>query len=145
MTIATYLSYYNLLLTIVCIVQYNDINSKKVGDYVSQKDVIVTNLVGELKRGTLVLSVLLNTKESTYGYSLVQALQNLGIDIEQNTLYPLLRRLEKQALLSSSWDTTESRPRKYYQISPLGLEVLSDLTAHWQETNKVINAMLEEV
>ncbi len=145
MTIATYLSHYNLLLTIVCVIQYNDINSKKVGDYVSQKDVIVTNLVGELKRGTLVLSVLLNTKESTYGYSLVQALQNLGIDIEQNTLYPLLRRLEKQALLSSSWDTTESRPRKYYQISPLGLEVLSDLTAHWQETNKVINAMLEEV
>lgn len=145
MTITTYLSYYNLLLTIVCVIQYNDINSKKVGDYVSQKDVIITNLVGELKRGTLVLSVLLNTKESTYGYSLVQALQNLGIDIEQNTLYPLLRRLEKQALLSSSWDTTESRPRKYYQISPLGLEVLSDLTAHWQETNKIINTMLEEV
>ncbi|MDF1618298.1 PadR family transcriptional regulator [Petrocella sp. FN5] len=111
----------------------------------SQKDVIVSNLVGELKRGTLVLSVLLNTKESTYGYALVQALQGLGIDIEQNTLYPLLRRLEKQALLSSSWDTTESRPRKYYQISQLGLEVLSDLTAHWQETNKIINTMLEEV
>jgi DNA-binding PadR family transcriptional regulator len=129
----------------VCVVQYNEINSKKVGDYMSQKDVIVTNLVGELKRGTLVLSVLLNTKESTYGYSLVQALQSLGIDIEQNTLYPLLRRLEKQALLSSSWDTTESRPRKYYQISPLGLEVLSDLTTHWQETNRIIHTMLKEV
>ncbi len=128
----------------MCIVHYNNINSKKVGEGMSQKDKIVANLVGELKRGTLVLSVLLNTQEATYGYSLVQSLQTLGIDIEQNTLYPLLRRLEKQELLTSSWDTTESRPRKYYQISPLGQEVLSDLTINWKETNIIINKMLEE-
>ncbi|MDM8535025.1 PadR family transcriptional regulator [Clostridiaceae bacterium HSG29] len=108
------------------------------------KEKIINNLIGELKRGTLVLSVLLNTKEATYGYSLVQKLQNLGVDIEQNTLYPLLRRLEKQELLTSSWDTTESRPRKYYQINSMGEEVLSDLITHWYETNKTINAMLKE-
>lgn len=110
----------------------------------NNKEKIINNFVGELKRGTLVLSVLLNTKEATYGYSLVQKLQNLGVDIEQNTLYPLLRRLEKQELLTSSWDTTESRPRKYYQISLMGQEVLTDLTTHWYETNKIIISMLEE-
>jgi len=122
-----------MLLTVRKVVTMND------------KEKIINNLVGELKRGTLVLSVLLNTKEATYGYSLVQKLQTLGVDIEQNTLYPLLRRLEKQELLTSSWNTTESRPRKYYQISSMGKEVLSDLTSHWYETNKIINTMLEEV
>lgn len=109
-----------------------------------QKDKIIENLNGELKRGTLVLSVLLNTNKPTYGYSLVKSLQDQGIDIEQNTLYPLLRRLEKQTLLTSTWDTTESRPRKYYQISPLGLEVLEDLTKLWRQTNDIMQKMLQE-
>ena len=108
------------------------------------KDSIIENQLGELKRGTLVLSVLLNTSKPTYGYSLVQSLQDKGIDIEQNTLYPLLRRLEKQDLLASSWDTTESRPRKYYVISDLGKEVLKVLTQHWQNTNTTIQSMIEE-
>ncbi len=107
-----------------------------------QKEKIIENLTGELKRGTLVLSVLLNTDKPTYGYSLVKSLQDQGIDIEQNTLYPLLRRLEKQDLLASTWDTTESRPRKYYQISPLGQEILEDLTKQWQQTNDIMQKML---
>ncbi len=108
----------------------------------SQKDKILDNLIGELKRGTLVLSVLLNTSQPVYGYSLVQSLQDFGIAIEQNTLYPLLRRLEKQELLISTWDTTESRPRKYYHISPLGKEVLEALSTEWQRTNNIITKML---
>lgn len=110
----------------------------------NQKDKILENLTGELKRGTLVLSVLLNTNTPTYGYYLVKSMQDQGIDIEQNTLYPLLRRLEKQDLLASTWDTTESRPRKYYQISPLGQEVLEDLTKQWQQTNDIMQKMLQE-
>lgn len=108
------------------------------------KDKILDNLIGELKRGTLVLSVLLTTKEPTYGYSLVQSLQDLGIDIEQNTLYPLLRRLEKQELLISTWDTSDSRPRKYYHLSPLGAKVLTDLTTEWQRTNHILRQLLKE-
>jgi len=109
----------------------------------TNKDKILENLLQELKRGTLVLSVLLNTKEPTYGYSLVQKLNDAGIDIEQNTLYPLLRRLEKQELLHSQWDTSESRPRKYYHISKLGDEVLIGLTRQWQKTNHIINEMID--
>lgn len=109
----------------------------------SDKEKIIENLLQELKRGTLVLSVLLNTKEATYGYSLVSKLNDAGIDIEQNTLYPLLRRLEKQELLISEWDTTESRPRKYYHISRLGELILNDLTREWQKTNHIINTMID--
>ena len=103
---------------------------------------IIENLLMELKRGTLVLSVLLNTDESCYGYSLVHKLQDNGIDIEQNTLYPLLRRLEKQDLLESSWDTSESRPRKYYKISTQGIEIREALKKEWLKTNEVINKMI---
>lgn len=109
----------------------------------TDKDKILENLLQELKRGTLVLSVLLNTKEATYGYSLVQKLNDGGIDIEQNTLYPLLRRLEKQGLLKSEWDTTQTRPRKYYHTSKLGQEILNSLTRQWQKTNHVINDMID--
>ncbi len=106
---------------------------------------IMQNLVQELKRGTLVLGVLLSTGEPVYGYTLVGELQSRGMDIEQNTLYPLLRRLEKQGILGSSWDTSESRPRKYYQLSPLGMEVRKRLVQEWQAVNTAIRTMEERV
>lgn len=109
-----------------------------------EKEKLLGNLIGELKRGTLVLSVLLSVKGPTYGYALVQSLQSKGIDIEQNTLYPLLRRLEKQGLLSSIWDTTDSRPRKYYSISSLGKEILASLSIEWVRTNNIIEYLLKE-
>jgi PadR family transcriptional regulator, regulatory protein PadR len=109
-----------------------------------QKKDILENLLQELKRGTLVLSVLLNTSESTYGYSLVNRLQGQDIKIEQNTLYPLLRRLEKQGLLESQWDTSESRPRKYYQLSQLGAEVKEVLKQEWKNMNKIIETIIKK-
>ena len=105
---------------------------------------IIENLLQELKRGTLVLSVLLNSQESCYGYSLVTKLQERGVNIEQNTLYPLMRRLEKQNLLDSSWDTSETRPRKYYKISENGKEILKVLKEEWKRTNRVINDMINQ-
>ncbi|MBN2657885.1 MAG: helix-turn-helix transcriptional regulator [Spirochaetales bacterium] len=108
----------------------------------SEIEKIMDNLLQEMKRGTLVLTVLLNTDESRYGYSLVQSLQDKGVEIEQNTLYPLLRRLEKQNLLESSWDTSESRPRKYYRISREGRAIRDSLLKEWQRTNSLIETML---
>lgn len=103
----------------------------------SDKD-IVQNYVTELKRGSLVLAVLGSLRTPHYGYALLQTMQEKGIEIEANTLYPLLRRLEKQELLVSDWDTTESRPRKYYSISPIGLEVRSELLEEWKKMQKNI-------
>ena len=96
----------------------------------------------ELRRGIVVLAVLSQMDTARYGYSLIQRLAEKGLEIEEGTLYPLLRRLEKQGLLISEWDTGESRPRKYYRISPAGEEVLKILTAEWFETAKMMRKML---
>jgi len=103
---------------------------------------LLDNIILELRRGTLVMIVLINLKTKEYGYSLINKLQALGISIEQNTLYPLLRRLEKQGLVESIWDTSESRPRKYYKISDLGSSILESVLEEWQNTNNIINHML---
>ncbi len=108
----------------------------------SEKDKIFENLLQEFKRGTLVFTVLLNVGKPSYGYSLIKKLQDCGVNIEQNTLYPLLRRLEKQNLLTSYWDTSESRPRKYYQISETGEEILKMITTEWKKTNSIIEGMI---
>ncbi len=97
----------------------------------------------ELRRGIVVLAVLSQMGSAAYGYSLIQRLSEQGLDIEEGTLYPLLRRLEKQGLLASEWDTTESRPRKYYRISPQGQEVLAALTAEWVEMVAVMARILK--
>ena len=101
------------------------------------------NLIQELKRGTITLSVLLMSEKPAYGYSLVTEMQAAGIDVEQSTLYPLLRRLESQGLLESSWDTGESRPRKYYSVTEEGRRTAELLGAEWRRINEVISRLTE--
>ncbi|MBN1267081.1 MAG: helix-turn-helix transcriptional regulator [Anaerolineales bacterium] len=105
---------------------------------------ITQNLVSELRRGTLVLSVLSRLKEQQYGYSLKQCLAEEGIDIDQGTLYPLLRRLEKQGLLVSDWIVEENRPRRYYQLNETGAAVLEGLAAEWKQMVSLIDKLLEK-
>ena len=109
-----------------------------------KEDPILTNLITELKRGTLTLCVLSQLTEPQYGYSLLQVLCDKQIAIEANTLYPLLRRLESQGLLQSSWDTSEARPRKFYALSGKGRSILGDLAAAWREQTSQIATLLEE-
>jgi PadR family transcriptional regulator, regulatory protein PadR len=104
---------------------------------------LLNSLTTELRRGTLTLAVLSQLGEPQYGYSLVQLLENSGISIDQSTLYPLLRRLEKQELLSSIWDTTESRPRKYYVLSDYGKEVFEVLKVEWEKTSRELQSLLK--
>ena len=93
---------------------------------------IKENLIIELRRGTLVMMVLSICQKEEYGYVIVERLSKLGINVEASTLYPLLRRLESQKLLNSHWDTSESRPRKYYQLSDEGQVILKALKEEWQ-------------
>lgn len=109
----------------------------------SHKEEIAAGLAMELRRGTIVLCVLSQLKEPTYGYSLVSVLAEGGVPVETNTLYPLLRRLEKQELLVSTWETSGSKPRKYYQITELGEEVYQTLKAQWEDTAKHMKKLLE--
>lgn len=85
----------------------------------------------ELRRGTVVLACLLHLREPGYGYALLESLARTGIMVDANTLYPLLRRLEKQGLLTSEWNTDEPRPRKFYRTSTAGEELARTLTDEW--------------
>ena len=85
------------------------------------KEEVLSGLLMELRRGTIVLSVL-------------SQLTEYGLPVETNTLYPLLRRLEGQGLLTSEWNTEESKPRKYYCITPEGKEIYEKLKKQWQQT-----------
>ena len=109
-----------------------------------EKEQIVSQLIVELRRGTQMIVVLHALKEQSYGYKLLQKLNDLHVNIEAGTLYPLLRRLEKQGLLESIWDTTESRPRKFYILSSLGSEVLSILKDEWMKINQELSLIYEE-
>ena len=98
----------------------------------SEKNLIIQNLQQEMKRGILVLAVLTQLEKMQYGYSLIQDLKAKGFIIEQNTLYPLMRRIEKQGLLESIWQVENNRPRRYYKTSKLGTEVKEKLIEDWR-------------
>ncbi|WP_066295338.1 PadR family transcriptional regulator [Bacillus sp. FJAT-29937] len=104
---------------------------------------LLNSLSAELRRGTLTLAVLSQLRTPQYGYSLVQLLEESGISIDQSTLYPLLRRLEKQELVTSTWDTSESRPRKYYVLSEYGLEIFLQLKKEWIKNSKELYGLLK--
>jgi DNA-binding PadR family transcriptional regulator len=107
-------------------------------------DQILSNFITELNRGTLTLCVLSQLRTPQYGYALLQTLAEQQIVLEANTLYPMLRRLESQGVLKSSWDTTESRPRKFYQLSEDGVMVYERLKRHWLEQHTHIQTLLKE-
>lgn len=105
---------------------------------------LLNSLTTELRRGTLTIAVLSKLQSPQYGYSLVQLLEKNNIIIDQSTLYPLLRRLEKQELLISEWELTETRPRKYYKLSDFGREVYEQLKEEWLRTSAQMKKLLEE-
>lgn len=86
----------------------------------------------EIRRGSVVIAVLSLLDEPQYGYALLEQLGAAGIEVEANTLYPLLRRLEQQGLLTASWTTAEARPRKYYRATAAGTEAVGLLIREWR-------------
>lgn len=97
----------------------------------------------ELRRGVLVLAVLSSLKEPHYGYSLRQQLQDAGVDIDEGTLYPLIRRLADQGLLDSEWKQAGGRERRYYQLSSSGKTILDQLIEEWQQLNNAVTPLLK--
>lgn len=108
----------------------------------SEMESMMQNMQQEIRRGTLVLAVLIVLDEPQYGYSLIQSLQSRGIQVDQNTIYPLMRRIEKQGLLESVWQVEGSRPRKYYQISEKGIVVREYLLKEWKQLQKVMSNLI---
>jgi PadR family transcriptional regulator PadR len=102
------------------------------------------NLKLELRRGCLVLAVLAQLRVEHYGYTLRKALADDGLEIEESTLYPLLRRLETQGLLTSEWREEEKRNKRFYRLSKDGKLVLKQLLDEWQTMGASLNRILWE-
>ncbi|MDR5700293.1 PadR family transcriptional regulator [Agromyces aerolatus] len=106
-------------------------------------DEIVGGHQQELRRGTVVLACLIRLRTPDYGYALLEALNARGVVVDANTLYPLLRRLEKQGLLTSEWNTDETRPRKFYRTSAEGERLAAVLTADWKLIDRALARLTE--
>lgn len=109
----------------------------------SETKELLDKLMLELRRGTITIGVLSQLSEPQYGYSLVTRLGDKGVHVEPGTLYPLLRRLEKQGLLDSEWDTNEVRPRKYYVLSETGKDVFEQLCDEWNTIVASLNRLID--
>ncbi|NBE84334.1 PadR family transcriptional regulator [Micromonospora rubida] len=105
-------------------------------------DILRTHLQ-ELRRGTVVVASLVALRQPGYGYALLQRLADHGFPVDANTLYPLLRRLEEQGLLTSEWNTEERRPRKFYQTSDDGETVLRLLLTDLSAVQKSLTGLIE--
>jgi PadR family transcriptional regulator, regulatory protein PadR len=96
----------------------------------------------ELRRGVLVVAVLASLEQELYGYTLRKALAERGLAIEENTLYPLLRRLESQGLLLSEWREENKRRKRFYRLSNEGRRVLALLLPEWRGLNATMNRIV---
>lgn len=96
----------------------------------------------ELRRGVVVLAALSQLREEQYGYSLKRRLAERGMAIDEGTLYPLLRRLEGQELLTSEWRVDSGRPRKYYSLTAKGAQTLGELSDEWNGLTQVMGELL---
>jgi PadR family transcriptional regulator PadR len=96
----------------------------------------------ELRRGCLVLAVLAQLRSEHYGYTLRKELADRGMEIDEGTLYPLLRRLESQGLLTSEWREEDKRNKRFYRLSAQGKSVLKGLLAEWQQINRSVDRIV---
>lgn len=99
------------------------------------------NLRLELRRGSLILAVLAELREEQYGYTLRKSLAEGGVEIEESALYPMLRRLESQGLLTSTWREEDNRNKRFYRLSREGKAVFAQLLEEW----RALNASLEQI
>jgi PadR family transcriptional regulator PadR len=104
---------------------------------------IIEALRLELRRGTLILAVLGTLRTEKYGYTLKTELGELGIEIDEGALYPMLRRLETQGLLTSEWREDAKRQKRFYRLSADGAAALTQLSSEWRAMNASLDSILE--
>lgn len=100
------------------------------------------NLRLELRRGCLSLAVLAALRTELYGYTLRKTLAEQGVEIDEGTLYPLLRRLETQGLLVSQWREEDKRNKRFYRLAAEGQAVLAQLLAEWRSLSGALEGIL---
>ncbi len=107
-----------------------------------ENDTVQSNIIQELRRGIITLAVLAELRQEQYGYSILRLLADQGLEIDQGTLYPLLRRLESQGLLESIWKLEEARPRRYYITSEAGRRTLDMLSGEYSRLAGIMDTIL---
>ena len=113
---------------------------------------LVSNWRSEVRRGALQLYLLslIRKNSEMYGYQIVNELkQGTGIlfGVKEGVLYPILRRLEKDQILASTWKTPMngvnlSKPRKYYNLTEKGYQVLELMVQYWTGLTHNMNETL---
>ena len=98
----------------------------------------------EMKRGFLQLLVLVVLEKDAYGYAMVRAFRDLGYEVEENTLYPLLRRLEKRGLILGKWEIGGERPRKFYAVTAAGRDMRAGLLQIWKKQDEIVKLIIKE-
>jgi len=104
----------------------------------------IGSLETEMNRGFLHILALALLEKDMYGYAMVKHIEALGYKVEENTLYPLLRRLEKNGWIASKWDVTEDRPRKFYSITDGGRKMRAALLEVWKNQGRVLDKIMKE-
>ena len=101
----------------------------------------IMNIASEMNRGFLQLIILTFLDIQSYGYDIIDSLEKIGYKVEENTLYPLLRRLEKKEILVSEWRVVDNKPRKYYSISQYGKELRKEIMKIWIIQNQILQKL----
>jgi DNA-binding PadR family transcriptional regulator len=96
----------------------------------------------ELRRGSLVLAVLAALKAERYGYTLRKELADAGLEIDEGALYPMLRRLETQGVLTSEWREEDKRNKRFYRLSDDGAALLAELATEWRAINTTLDRLI---
>jgi DNA-binding PadR family transcriptional regulator len=110
----------------------------------TNKEPDIGSLETEMNRGFLHILVLALLERNMYGYAMVRHIESLGYKVEENTLYPLLRRLEKNGWITSKWDLTEDRPRKFYSVTAEGRALRAGLLEVWKTQNRILEEIRKE-
>jgi PadR family transcriptional regulator, regulatory protein PadR len=106
-------------------------------------EIDITNLEIEMNRGFLQILVLMALEQKMYGYKMIKFFEQHGYTVEENTLYPILRRLEKNSLIKSEWDISGDRPKKFYIITSSGRSMRKKALSIWAEQNDMLKQIME--
>jgi len=104
----------------------------------------ISNFETEMNRGFLSILVLALLEKDMYGYAMVRTIRDMGYEVDENTLYPLLRRLEKNGWIKSKWSVGKDRPRKFYAITDDGRALRAELLGIWKKQDEILKHIMEE-
>ena len=107
-------------------------------------DIDTANLEIEMNRGFLQILALVALDQPMYGYRMLKLFEQLGYTVEENSLYPILRRLEKNGWVRSAWETKDDRPRKYYHLTAAGRAIRDAALSRWNDQNKILHTLTKE-